>query len=226
MRDREGRLSGSACVPVSCAWAQTVRMSVSTRVWSMCVTLCLSDGQSKYSWVGAVCASLSRCSALQWVTVLSSSLQTLHTLIPTFFSSAPPPPPPCNLFHYFSPSVCLQPRALLAQHSSLIHRYLSPLICSLNGPVEADILQNDLASPQEKGEKRGGWRGRWVGKYGGVEGGGVKRVWNLKLKWMHESPSVKNGSLNAYRLAWSRTHLMSSLTGQINCIRNTVTPAI
>lgn len=151
------------CVPVCCAWEQTVRMSISAPVWSMCVTLCLSDGQSKHPWVGAVCASLSRCSALQWVMwLLCSSPHCSLCTLSYLASFVCPPPPSFYLYPVVSPPlflshVCLQPSPLLSLHSSLIHRYLSPLICSLNGPVQADILQRDLAKP--KGEVGRKW---WV----------------------------------------------------------------
>lgn len=53
--------------PVCCALVRTVR-ACPFQLPFKCVCLCLSDGQSKHPWVGVVCASLSRCSALQWVT--------------------------------------------------------------------------------------------------------------------------------------------------------------
>lgn len=146
------------CVPVCCAWEQTVRMSISAPVWSMCVTLCLSDGQSKHPWVGAVCASLSRCSALQWVTWLLCSSPHCSLCTLSYLASFVCPPPPS---FYLYP-VVFPPIVPLPCLPSILPTPLSALIS--HPPILEPIdLQSEWASTGRyptawpcKAQRRGG----------------------------------------------------------------------
>lgn len=154
------------CVPVCCAWEQTVRMSISAPVWSMCVTLCLSDGQSKHPWVGAVCASLSRCSALQWVTWLlcSSPHCSLCTLSYLAFFICPPPPSfyryPVVSPPFSSPMFAFNPpHSSLCTHLSFTDTWAHWFAVWM-GQYRQISYSVTLQSPKERWGGSGGWRGK------------------------------------------------------------------
>lgn len=213
--------------PVCCALVRTVR-ACPFQLPFKCVCLCLSDGQSKHPWVGVVCASLSRCSALQWVTWLPCTLPhcRLYTLSYPFsclrlqpsLCRSPVTPPPPTLSSSLIPSSA--PLSAFPSPHCSHSLILEPIDLQsewANG-ARVDILQCDLGACKMRGESGGKRRRGWSVR---------EKVWKeeglskeSKTQMMYESLSGKLGAkmhtdwpAQGFR-TFSQTFLITNLTGR------------